>query len=164
MYLGEGKEKEGGDFFGVPQMETTFVREVTVNYKQQTAYTDTLRNPEEVAAVVRGLLPDNSREHFLALYLSSAHKIVAYSVVSTGLANSTVVHPREVFQPAILAGATAIFISHNHPSGETRPSSEDEKVTKRLKEVADLIGMRLLDHVIVTDTSYYSFVEGGQLY
>ena len=65
MYLGEGKEKEGGDFFGVPQMETTFVREVTVNYKKQTVYTDILRSPEEVAAVVRGIPPDNSREHFL---------------------------------------------------------------------------------------------------
>ncbi len=140
-------------------MKTTFVREVTVNYRKQTALTDTLRRPEEVAMVVRGLLPDNSREHFVALYLNSAHKVIAYSVVSTGLANSTVVHPREVFQPAIMAGATAFFVCHNHPSGDLTPSAEDQRVTRMLKEAAEIIGIKLLDHVIVTDSGYYSFSE-----
>lgn len=144
-------------------METTIVREVTINYRNQKTLTETLRQPEEVAKVLREILPDNSREHFMALYLSGAHKVIGYSIVSTGLANSTLVHPREVFQAAILSGATALFIGHNHPSGETTPSSEDKSITKRLKEVADLIGIKLLDHVIVTDEDYYSFNEHFQV-
>lgn len=144
-------------------METTIVREVTVNYRNQKMLTETLRQPEEVARVLREILPDNSREHFMAVYLNGAHQVIAYSIVSTGTANSSLVHSREVFQPALLCGATALLIGHNHPSGETTPSSEDKAITKRLKEVSDLIGIKLLDHVIVTDDDYYSFSEHSQV-
>jgi DNA repair protein RadC len=159
-YLGE----RDGDFLkGKIQMETTIVREVTINYRNKKTITETLKQPEEVAKVLREILPDNSREHFLALYLSGAHKVIGYSIVSTGLANSTLVHPREVFQAAILSGATALLIGHNHPSGEITPSREDRAITKRLKEVAELIGIKLLDHIIVTDNEFYSFNENFQM-
>jgi DNA repair protein RadC len=116
-----------------------------------------------VAAFIRQVLPDNSREHFLAVYLNAAHKVIAYSVVSTGSANASLVHPREVFQSAVLLGAIAIIAAYSHPSGEVSPSSEDEKVTRQLKEAGSILGIRLLDHVIVSETKQYSFKEDGHL-
>ncbi|MDZ4851053.1 MAG: JAB domain-containing protein [Pirellulaceae bacterium] len=81
------------------------------------------------------------------------------SIVSIGSANQAAVTPREIFQRAILSGATAITISHNHPSGDTTPSEADVAVTKRLKECGLILGITVLDHVIVTDTSHYSLRE-----
>jgi len=140
-------------------MNTTIVREVSVNYRNPKNISDTLKDAEAVANVMREILPDNSREHFMAVYLNGAHQVIAYSIVSTGTANASLVHSREVFQPALLCGATALLIGHNHPSGKEEPSFEDKKVTKMIKEVSELIGIKLLDHVIVTDDKYYSFVE-----
>ena len=140
-------------------MNTTIVREVSVNYRNPKNISDTLKDAEAVAKVMREILPDNSREHFMAVYLNGAHQVIAYSIVSTGTANASLVHSREVFQPALLCGATALLIGHNHPSGKEEPSFEDKKVTKMIKEVSELIGIKLLDHVIVTDDKYYSFVE-----
>lgn len=144
-------------------METTIIREVAVNYRSDKPLADTLKGPADVAAFVRSVLPDNSREHFLAIYLNSAHKVIAYSVVSSGTANASLVHPREVYQAAVLLGSIAVIVSHNHPSGEVNPSSEDEKVTRQLKEAGSILGIRLLDHIIVADTKEYSFKEEGNL-
>ena len=142
-------------------MKTTFVREVAVNYRgPRIKFSEVLGAPDAVAKVVRKVLPDNSREHFVAIYLNGAHEVIAYSIVATGLANSCPIHPREIFQPAILSGAVALIVSHNHPSGNTTPSMEDRRVTERLKEAADLVGIRLLDHVIVTDDNFYSIETG----
>ena len=142
-------------------MKTTFVREVAVKYRgPRIKFSEVLGAPDAVAKVVRKVLPDNSREHFVALYLNGAHEVIAYSIVATGLANSCPIHPREIFQPAILSGAVALIVSHNHPSGNITPSMEDRRVTERLKEAADLVGIRLLDHVIVTDDNFYSIETG----
>ena len=111
----------------------------------------------DVAIFVRSILTDNSREHFVAMYLDSLHQVAAYSIVSIGTANMAPVAPREVFQRAILSGAIAIVVAHNHPSGSPHPSDEDRAVTKRLHESGNLLGIRLLDHVIVADVSHYSF-------
>jgi DNA repair protein RadC len=144
-------------------METTIVREVTVNYRSSVAMSETLSGPAEVAAIFRQILPDNSREHLMALYLNGAHQPIAYSIVSTGTATSSAAHPRELFQPALLVGAVALLIGHNHPSGSLEPSKEDRTVTRRIKEVSELIGIKLLDHVIVTDEGYMSFSDSGEL-
>ena len=85
-------------------MKTTFVREVAVKYRgPRVKFSETLSTPHAVAEVVRKILPDNSREHVIALYLNGAHEVIAFSVVATGLANSCPIHPREIFQPAILS-------------------------------------------------------------
>jgi DNA repair protein RadC len=96
----------------------------------------------------------------VALYLDGAHTIIAYSVVFTGTANSCQVHAREIFQCAVLVGAVAVVVGHNHPSGEVSPSSEDLKVTKQLQDAGGLLGIKVLDHVIVTDLCFHSFTEG----
>jgi hypothetical protein len=109
----------------------------------------TIKGPNDVADFVRSVLTDNSREHCVALYLDGAHQVVSYSIISIGTANMSVVHPREVFQRAILAGAISIIIAHNHPSGVLTPSDEDHKVTQRLKDAGEILGIKLLDHLIL---------------
>ena len=135
-----------------------FVREVRINYHgpKRKLY-KAIREAKGAAEIIRKLLPDNSREHFIALYLNGAHEVIAYRVVATGIANSCPIHPREIFQPAILSGAIAILVAHNHPSGQCEPSSEDRAVTKKLKDAGELLNIKLLDHIIVTDSAHYSF-------
>ena len=134
-----------------PRYTDTFIREVRANYQQTASMFFTIKGPNDVADFVRSVLTDNSREHCVALYLDGAHQVVSYSIISIGTANMSVVHPREVFQRAILAGAISIIIAHNHPSGVLTPSDEDHKVTKRLKDAGEILGIKLLDHLIVTD-------------
>ena len=137
----------------------TFIREVRATYQQTTSRVFAMKGPDDVAEFVRSILTDNSREHFVALYLDGAHQVASYSIVSIGTANSAVAHPREVFQRAILAGAVSIIIAHNHPSGVLTPSDEDHKVTKRLKEAGEVIGIRLLDHLIISDVAEVSIID-----
>lgn len=143
-------------------METNKLREVVVNFKNTKKTYSSIRKADDVAEVVRKCLITNTKENFIALYLDGAHAVIAYSVVSIGLQNATQVHPREVFQAAILCGAVALVVAHNHPSGSLQPSDADKKVTKNLKEAGELLGIKLLDHVIVTDDSNYSFMENGE--
>ena len=99
------------------------------------------------------------REYFIVVTLDSASRVIETRVISIGTLNQSLVHPREVFRPAILDNAAGIIVAHNHPSGQVEPSIEDRRVTKRLKEVGKLVGIELLDHVILTDNGYYSFSE-----
>ena len=144
-------------------MEDTFIRETRVNYIPSEHTPFKITSASTVASFVRSVLTDNSREHFVAMFLDAMHQVAAYSIVSIGTANSAVVTPREVYQRAIVAGAIAIVIAHNHPSGSTQPSDNDHKVTKRLFESGLILGIKLLDHLIVTDNHYYSFSDAGLL-
>jgi len=134
----------------------TFVREVRATYLTTSSPQFVIQGPEEAAEFVRSVLTDNSREHFVALYLDGASQVACYSIVSIGTANASMVHPREVFQRAVLAGAISIIVAHNHPSGNLTPSSADEEITKRLKSAGDILGIKLLDHLIVSDQSFFS--------
>lgn len=142
----------------------THVREVNVNYKSSAVEKFKIRSPEHVAEFVRGVLPDNSREHCVALYLDGSHQVIGYSVISTGTANVASFHPREIFQRAILIGAVSFAFAHNHPSGSLDASSSDDQITKQLYDASKLLGIRLLDHTIVTDNSHYSYKEAGHLF
>ena len=103
------------------------------------------------------------REHFVAVTLDGASRVLNTRVISIGTINQSLVHPREVFRPALLDNAAGIIVAHNHPSGQIEPSVEDRRVTKRLKEVGKLMGIELLDHVILAVDGYYSFSEEGEL-
>jgi DNA repair protein RadC len=140
-----------------------FIREVRVNYFQTQEKLFDIRTPEQVAEFVRGVLMDNRREHLVALYLNGSHSVASYSIVSIGTATEATAHPREVFQRAIACGASAIVLAHNHPSGEVKPSNEDILFTKRIKEVGELVGIKLLDHIVVADASFHSMKENGHL-
>ena len=91
----------------------------------------------------------------MALFLDSRHQPISYSIVSVGTANQSLMHPREVFQPAILAGAAALIVLHNHPSGDPSPSRQDYDVTQRLQDAGKLLGIPLLDHIVWTRDGCY---------
>lgn len=146
-----------------PAFEDTFIRETRVSYIRSQQALFKIRSASDVATFVRSVLTDNSREHFVAMFLDAMHQVTAYSIVSIGTANYAFVTPREVYQRAIVAGAIAIVIAHNHPSGSRLPSEDEHKVTKRLFESGVLLGIKLLDHVVVTDNEHYSFSENGVL-
>lgn len=106
---------------------------------------------------------DRSQEHFIVITLNGAHEIIGHKVVTKGLANRTVIHPREIFRYAIRKNAVAVILAHNHPSGALDPSPDDDQVTYRLKAAGDTIGIPVLDHVIVSRQGYYSFLEHDRL-
>jgi DNA repair protein RadC len=96
------------------------------------------------------------REEFWILHLNTKNRLIGYEVVSTGSLTASVVHPREVFKAAILNNSNGIICAHNHPSGDTTPSREDISITKRLKEGAEILGIRLLDHIIVAPNGRFT--------
>lgn len=104
------------------------------------------------------------REHFVAFYLNARQQVIVREVISVGTLSASLVHPREVFKPAILNNAAGLVVAHNHPSGDTTPSAEDKTATRRLKQAGELLGIPLLDHVIVAPRgASFSFHEGGIL-
>lgn len=119
--------------------------------------------PERVAEVVRALLGDRIGrvEVVVALSVDSRGRMIAAHEVSIGSLNSSVIHPREVFRPAIMDGAAAVILAHNHPSGDPTPSVEDHQVTTRLQEAGVILGVRLLDHVVVAVDDLRSFAQQG---
>ena len=104
-----------------------------------------------------------NQEHFILLTLDGAGHLINKRVVFKGTLNQSLVHPREVFADAIADRSAAIIIAHNHPSGSLEPSDADIKITKQLSEVADIVGIDLIDHIIVSKNGYFSFVKEGIL-
>lgn len=105
----------------------------------------------------------SKKEHFVVFFLDTQNQIVRKELVSIGTLNASLIHPREVFEPAIRYVASHIIVAHNHPSGSLEPSDEDLSVTKRLVDAGRLLGIQLLDHVIVTPTGYISLKEQNLL-
>lgn len=143
----------------VPGLRVSLVREPSA-----VPYVDA-SGPARIAAVVRAFIPQGEeREHFLAVLLDARNHIKGVVTVSIGTLTASLVHPREVFRPAIVAGAAGVIVAHNHPSGDCTPSSEDREATRRLVKAGELIGIPVLDHVVVgAGDSYYSFREQGAL-
>lgn len=117
-----------------------------------------LNSSEKVANIANEILKNQPKEQFWIFLLDTKNRIIGMTMISQGILNSSLVHPREVYQPAILANASTIIAVHNHPSGDTTPSREDLGVTSRLIKAGEIIGIRLLDHVIIGD-GYVSLRE-----
>lgn len=136
--------------------------------KEKAARYDINKNvssPKEVYTALRTVfeLDILAEEHLVMFALDTKNKIVGAFDVATGSLNSSIVHPREVFKRALLNNAASIIVAHNHPSGDPTPSSEDINITSRLKECGEILGVKLLDHIIVGDDSYSSLKEKGLL-
>jgi len=116
--------------------------------------------PQQVYETFRFLMQE-TKEMFLTLHLDGKNRIIALDMVSVGSLNQSIVHPREVFKSACLSNAAAIILVHNHPTGDPSPSSEDITITRRLKEAGELLGIRVLDHVIIGSEGKCSFTERG---
>lgn len=104
---------------------------------------------------------DIRQEHFIVISLNGGHEVNAIREITKGLINKTVVHPREVFADPITDRACAVVVAHNHPSGNLEPSDEDVDITKRLRQSGDILGIPVLDHLIFSESGYFSFMEHG---
>lgn len=103
----------------------------------------------------------HKKEHFIALYLDTRNQEITRETITIGILNASIVHPREVFEPAIKHLANTVIVVHNHPSGDPTPSHEDLLVTKQLKDAGTLLDIPLSDHLIITKSGYWSFKEHG---
>lgn len=121
-----------------------------------------LTSSASVAALF-GFLAKETKEHFVALHLDAKNRLLCAEIVSVGSLNAAIVHPREAYKSALLSSAAAVLFVHNHPSGSPEPSREDIELTNRLRECGELLGIRLLDHVIVGHGRHHSFADAGQL-
>jgi DNA repair protein RadC len=158
------------NLFGEPA--TAITKKITIREIQTVMKTVVLREdapswisnrftaPAQIFEMFRGL-NNETKEHFVTLHLDGKNRIVCKDTVSIGSLNQSIVHPREVFKTALLSNAAAILLIHNHPTGDPNPSPEDRAITSRLKEAGDLLGIRVLDHIIIGDDRYLSFVEAG---
>ena len=135
------------------QVRIEMVKEKQVKYKQQ------ITTAERAAEVLKTVIGNTDRETAVVLCLDVRNKINAINIVSIGIVNATVTHPREVFKAAILSNAVGIIFAHNHPSGDTTPSIEDEEKTKQLIEAGEILGIDVLDAIIIGDGNFYSFRE-----
>ncbi len=119
--------------------------------------------PRDVAAYLTPRFGGGAVERFGVVLLDTKHRVVKAMVLSVGTLDASLVHPREVFREATTAGAAAVVVFHNHPSGDPTPSRDDIALTSRLVEAGELMGIALLDHVVLGESRYFSFKESGRL-
>jgi DNA repair protein RadC len=120
---------------------------------------EVVRDPALAAQRFQGQLGDRLREEFHALLLDTKNRVLGHRLISIGSLQASIVHPREVFRPAIRCAAASLIVAHNHPSGDPQPSGEDREITKRLEDCGKIIGIPLLDHLILGRNCFYSFQE-----
>jgi len=119
-----------------------------------------ITNPKIAASIARDYLDGCDREHFIVLLLDSRNRVTGINTVSVGSLSTTVVHPREVFKPAMLANANSVIICHNHPSGDPWPSPDDNEMFRRLILAGELLGIKVHDAIIIGDVEHYSSQSG----
>ena len=114
---------------------------------------------KDAADIMRELIGNADREYFILICLNSKSEPTHIETVSIGTINFAIIHPREIFKTAILSNATSIIIGHNHPSEDVTPSPEDIKTTQRIKEISEMIGIILYDHIIFSENDHHSIME-----
>jgi len=117
-----------------------------------------IMSPKEVWEELKDIR-DNKKEHFIAFFLDTRNQVIKREIISVGSLNANLVHPREVFEPAIAHLVAQIILAHNHPSGDSEPSEDDLEITKRLVESGKILGIDVIDHIIVTRNSFISLKE-----
>ncbi len=122
-----------------------------------------ITSAESIFNYYKNIFKDKKQEYFYCVYLDTKNKIIKDKMLFKGTINESLVHPREVFREAYLNSASSLIAIHNHPSGIVTPSKNDIELTKQLKSVATILGIRLLDHIIIGKNTYYSFLENGIL-
>lgn len=118
-------------------------------------------NPSLIFEYYKDLLKDKTQEHFYAVYLDQAKKIMKDKLLFIGTINYSLVHPRDIFKEAYILSASSIILVHNHPTGNVMPSSNDIDTTLNLRKIGDLLGVKIIDHIIIGNHNYYSFFENG---
>ena len=159
--------KEVQTKFGVNRLQaTSLLAAVELAKRINSSTYDTclhITSPADASAYFMKYLRYENHEKFYIMLLNVKNRIIRVEQVAEGSLSSSVVHPREIFALAVIHHAACIVVSHNHPSGDPYPSSEDRCLTQKLEEVGNIIGIPLLDHLIIGDGKYYSFKEHGDL-
>lgn len=139
---------------------------ISLKYKSKKTELKTISGTDDAAEVARMCFDADTMdwtESFIVIALNNANKVLGFYKVSSGGVTATIADPKVIFQFALLSNASHIIIAHNHPSGNLQPSNADKQITEKIANAAKLLDMRLLDHIIVTDESYYSFEKAGLL-
>ena len=146
--------------YTIPGFRIALVREPGVRLAERPQFS----SPTVAAPMLAQYIGDADREVFVIAMLTIRHRVLGLHTVSVGCLTSSLVHPREVFKPAILAGSAAIIAAHNHPSGDPEPSAEDTALTRRIASAGSLLGIELLDHLILGEAGrFVSLRERGVL-
>jgi len=137
-------------------VQVKLVREKSMLYKNRR-----VKSPQSAYEIIQEFLGDVDREHFVVLCLDTKNQPTCIQTVHIGSLNSSIVHPREVLKSALLSNSAGIIVAHNHPSNICDPSPEDIAVTERLNEACKIIGIDLIDHLIISTTTFHSLKESG---
>jgi DNA repair protein RadC len=138
------------------QIKATFELSKRLEHSSSEDMKITVKSPEDVVKTARNLLKGKKKEHFVVICLDTRNHLIKTSTVSIGSLDCSIVHPREVFKDAISSSAASVIFIHNHPSGDPTPSEDDIKMTKRLIEAGEIIGIEVLDHIIICDNEHLS--------
>lgn len=122
-----------------------------------------IRKSDDIAKYLKVVLKDYTHEVFAVVFLNRGNKIISFQIISSGGITGTVADPRIILKKALEEGACSIVLSHNHPSGNLKPSSADEELTEKIKKAANYIDIKVMDHIIVSDEGYFSFADEGLL-
>ena len=154
--------KELQEIKGIGQskaMQLLAMSELGKRYDQEKNLVKKITCAEDVFKLFHKRLRDKKQEHFYLIMLDTKNNIIGEQLLSKGILDASIIDPREVFKPSIRNSASRVILIHNHPSGDSSPSSEDERVTEKLIEAGDLLGIKVLDHVIIGKDSYWSWKE-----
>ncbi|MBU4480506.1 DNA repair protein RadC [Patescibacteria group bacterium] len=121
----------------------------------QSNETREILSPEDIWKLCSDIR-DSKKEHFVAFYIDTQNNLIERQIISIGTLNASLVHPREIFEPAVKHSSASIIIAHNHPSGNCEPSQEDMEITKRLTEAGKILGIEILDHIIIAKNQFLS--------
>ncbi len=122
-----------------------------------------IRSSKDVRDMVWHEMRMYDQEHFKIVLLNTKNRVIRIETVTVGILDSSIVHPREVFKSAIKSNAACVILVHNHPSGDSTPSRDDEAVTRRLYDAGELVGISVVDHIIIGEKSYYSFKDNNKI-
>jgi DNA repair protein RadC len=143
----------------IPVYHIELVRERTISIAPRPA----IHNSDDVVAILQDELLKADREKLVCVMLNAKNVVIGIDVVSVGTLTSSLASPREIFKSAILLNAGAIILSHNHPSGDATPSREDIQMTERISQSGEILGIKLLDHIIIAEQGNFSFSNVGRL-
>lgn len=142
----------------VPDERAMLVREIAARYGEKRILGESYTNAQQVYEHFKIRLGTARQEEFNVLILDNKHRVILEKMITLGTLNQSLIHPREIFAPAIELRAAAIILTHCHPSGDPNPSNQDIEITKRLCQVGEIVGIKVIDHVIIGD-GYFSFVD-----
>lgn len=145
--------------FAIGEIEVSYKRKIEIPFQK-------IASSKDANSCIRELFPVtqiNYREHMYVLYLDNANKVLGYQLLSVGGLTSTMLDIRVLLQGALLTNSVALLLFHNHPSGKLQPSNADVELTSKVKRSVEILDLKLLDHLIITENSYYSFADEGNL-